>query len=96
MKYSIAAAGLLAMSVAAVEFTNNAYDVQQGQPIVLKWDQASGPVTITLKNGPNSNLGTVTTIDCKSRHPLTTFSPISLMAIVSVRLGQQLQLDAST
>jgi hypothetical protein len=66
MKFTLAAVGLLASSVAAVQFDNSAYNVQQGQPIVLKWSGASGPVTITLKNGPNSNLGTVTTIDCRS------------------------------
>lgn len=61
------AARLLALSAAisqalAVEFTNSNWSVKEGEPFTLTWGEADGPVTLLLKNGPSSNLGTVSTI----------------------------------
>ncbi|KUI57242.1 hypothetical protein VP1G_04492 [Cytospora mali] len=43
-------------SALAVEFTNSDYTVTAGKTFTLTWADASGPVTITLKDGPSTNL----------------------------------------
>ncbi|KUI66869.1 hypothetical protein VM1G_02044 [Cytospora mali] len=43
-------------SALAVEFTNSDYAVTAGKTFTLTWADASGPVTITLKDGPSTNL----------------------------------------
>lgn len=66
MKFTAVAVALLAALVEAKpEFTDNAYVVVAGQPFVLTWSGAVGPVTILLKTGPTDDLQTVTTIDCE-------------------------------
>jgi hypothetical protein len=62
MKFSAIAISLLAAVAQAVQFTNSAFDVQAGKPFTLTWSGASGPVTIKLKNGPNTNLKDVATV----------------------------------
>lgn len=65
-------AALAAIAEAKVAFTNSAYVVEAGQPFELKWSGATGPVTITLKTGPNTALKDVMVIDRKLRphHPI--------------------------
>ncbi|KAK1600465.1 Ser-Thr-rich glycosyl-phosphatidyl-inositol-anchored membrane family-domain-containing protein [Colletotrichum navitas] len=46
----------------AVKLTNSNYDVAAGQPFTITWSDAQGPVTLTLKNGPSTNLATVQSI----------------------------------
>ena len=60
---SVVAALFFAALASAVEFTNNAYDVKSGVPFTLTWADASGPVTITLMNGPRDDLQPVETLD---------------------------------
>ncbi|KAK2004588.1 hypothetical protein LX36DRAFT_649649 [Colletotrichum falcatum] len=50
----------------AVKLTNNNFDVEAGQPFTITWSDAQGPVTLTLKNGPSTNLVTVQSIASKS------------------------------
>lgn len=46
----------------AVEFTNSAYDITAGQSFTLTWDDGTGPYQILLKNGPSTDLSTVSTL----------------------------------
>ncbi|KAH8775595.1 extracellular matrix protein [Diaporthe sp. PMI_573] len=60
-------AGFIAVVTAAapawaIQLTNSAYAVEAGQPFTLTWTDSQGPVTITLKNGPSTNLGDVEVI----------------------------------
>ncbi|KAI9647562.1 hypothetical protein NHQ30_003947 [Ciborinia camelliae] len=54
-----AAAATLA---SAVELTNPSFNVAAGSPFNITWANADGPVTLTLKDGPSTNLHTVTVI----------------------------------
>ncbi|ROW18068.1 hypothetical protein VPNG_00311 [Cytospora leucostoma] len=59
--------GLLAIaaafpSVLAVEFTNTDFDVVAGKAFTLSWADASGDVTITLKDGASTDLKTVSVL----------------------------------
>lgn len=61
---AIFVATLIALSEAA-RLTNTAEqysDVKAGEPYKITWENASGPVTILLKNGPSTHLQTVSTI----------------------------------
>ncbi|KAG9231182.1 Ser-Thr-rich glycosyl-phosphatidyl-inositol-anchored membrane family-domain-containing protein [Amylocarpus encephaloides] len=64
MQYSSILLAAVAAGVAnAVAFTNSAFNgITAGQPIDLTWGNATGPVTITLKNGASTDLQTVSTI----------------------------------
>ncbi|KAI1001457.1 hypothetical protein K3495_g6742 [Podosphaera aphanis] len=60
----LAAAAFYA-SAEAAKLTNTPQDfvnVKAGQPFTISWTDAAGPVTILLKNGPSTNLNTVSTI----------------------------------
>lgn len=46
----------LAVTANAVKFTNVGIAPKPGQPFELTWDEAEGPVTITLKGGESGNL----------------------------------------
>jgi len=53
----------------AVEFTNTAAQLEAitaGTPVNITWTDASGPVTLLLKDGDANNLQTVLTIQSKS------------------------------
>ncbi|KAK1476112.1 hypothetical protein CCUS01_05216 [Colletotrichum cuscutae] len=58
---SVLVAGFAAMAQ-AVQLTNTNFNVQAGQAFEITWSDASGPVTLTLKNGPSTDLKTVSTI----------------------------------
>jgi hypothetical protein len=66
MKFSVAAAFLLAaLADAKVILTNSNYVIKAGEPFTFTWTGNTGPVTLTLKNGPNTALKTVQVIDRK-------------------------------
>jgi len=66
MRFSaLVVAGLAASVNAMVAFTNSAFDVEAGKPFTLTWSGNSGPVTITLKNGPATVLKDVMVLDCE-------------------------------
>lgn len=66
MKFSVTAMAILAaIAEAAVQFTNSNYEITAGEPFTLTWSGATGPVTITLKNGPNDDLKDVVVLDGK-------------------------------
>ncbi|KAK5629823.1 hypothetical protein RRF57_005538 [Xylaria bambusicola] len=47
----------------AVELTNSNFDgIEAGSTFEITWDDAEGPVTLTLKNGPENDLQTVEAI----------------------------------
>lgn len=62
--------GFVAISAAisqalAVSLTNSNYDITEGSPFTITWTDAEGDVTLLLKDGPSTNLATVSTIACK-------------------------------
>lgn len=66
MKFSVATVLALATAVfAQPRLTNSAFDVEEGKPFEITWDGAQGPVTITLKNGPEGHLNTVKVLKSK-------------------------------
>ncbi|KAF4625865.1 hypothetical protein G7Y89_g12297 [Cudoniella acicularis] len=49
--------------VSAVQFTNSVFNnVTAGEPFTFTWTNATGPVSLVLKNGASTNLQTVSTI----------------------------------
>ncbi|GKT42234.1 uncharacterized protein ColSpa_02415 [Colletotrichum spaethianum] len=58
---SVLVAGFAALAQ-AVQLTNSDFDVKAGEAFTITWSDAQGPVTLTLKNGPSTNLVTVSTI----------------------------------
>lgn len=75
---SVLVAGFAALAQ-AVQLTNSNYDVQAGEPFVITWSDAQGPVTLTLKNGPSSNLQTVQTITSGQTGTSFTWTPSSTL-----------------
>lgn len=80
MKFSFAA--VLAFAAAALAkpiLLNSNYDVQEGVPFTLKWNNAQGPVTITLMTGADSdNLDVVGDIATDVTENEFTFTPKDL------------------
>ncbi len=71
MKFSVGA--VLAFAAAALAkpvLLNSNYQITEGEPFTLKWNNAEGPVTITLMTGndPN-NLKKVTDLTSKPPPP---------------------------
>ncbi|CAN8099372.1 unnamed protein product [Discula destructiva] len=58
----IAFAAAISQAVAKVAFTNSAWAVEANVPFTITWSDADGPVTLLLKNGPSTDLATVSTI----------------------------------
>ena len=69
MQFTTALFAAAALAVAnAVQFTMGPavfQAVQAGETLDITWANATGPVTILLKNGLAGNLQTVSTIACK-------------------------------
>ncbi|GAP83596.1 putative extracellular matrix protein [Rosellinia necatrix] len=60
---SVVLAALLGLVDAKVHLTNSDFgDIEAGSTFEITWDEAQGPVTLTLKNGDENNLDTVETI----------------------------------
>ncbi|KAJ9157440.1 hypothetical protein NKR23_g41 [Pleurostoma richardsiae] len=80
MKFAAAALALLiAIVEARPEFTNSNFAVEAGVPFTLKWSNAVGEVTITLKNGDPDNLKTVEVIDSGDTGTSFTWTPPSTL-----------------
>lgn len=59
----LVAAAAFALANAAAKFTNPSFNsVTAGKTFNITWEGASGPVTLTLKNGPTTALNTVSVI----------------------------------
>lgn len=70
MKSTILSVLLAALPAWAVLITNSNFDgVEAGKAFEITWSDATGPVTLTLKDGPAENLQTVGEITCKSCQP---------------------------
>ena len=74
MKSFTAVVLALAAAANAVKFTNVNIAPKPGQPLELTWDEAEGPVTITLKGGESGNLKDVEVLAGKSPPVLCTSS----------------------
>ncbi|KAI0842843.1 Ser-Thr-rich glycosyl-phosphatidyl-inositol-anchored membrane family-domain-containing protein [Hypoxylon sp. FL0890] len=60
MKFTIFASILAALPAWAVTITNSNFDnIEVGKPFEITWSGATGPVTLTLKDGSSDNLQTV-------------------------------------
>ncbi|KAI1307830.1 Ser-Thr-rich glycosyl-phosphatidyl-inositol-anchored membrane family-domain-containing protein [Xylaria venustula] len=60
---SLVLAALLGLASAKVELTNSNFDdIKAGSTFKITWDDAEGPVTLTLKDGPEGDLKDVQTI----------------------------------
>ncbi|KAI1436757.1 Ser-Thr-rich glycosyl-phosphatidyl-inositol-anchored membrane family-domain-containing protein [Xylaria sp. CBS 124048] len=60
---SVALAALVGLVNAKAEITNSNFDgITAGSTFDITWDNAQGPVTLTLKTGDSANLDTVDTI----------------------------------
>ncbi|KAI1203908.1 Ser-Thr-rich glycosyl-phosphatidyl-inositol-anchored membrane family-domain-containing protein [Nemania serpens] len=60
---SVVLAALLGLVNAKVHLTNSNFDgIEAGSTFKITWDDAEGPVTLTLKNGPSDDLKDVETI----------------------------------
>ncbi|KAI1357099.1 Ser-Thr-rich glycosyl-phosphatidyl-inositol-anchored membrane family-domain-containing protein [Xylaria sp. FL0043] len=60
---SVVLAALLGLANAKVQLTNSNFDnIEAGSTFKITWDDAEGPVTLTLKNGSEDDLKTVETI----------------------------------
>ncbi|KZL70179.1 extracellular matrix protein [Colletotrichum tofieldiae] len=75
---SVLVAGFAALAQ-AVQLTNSNFDVQAGEPFTITWSDAQGPVTLTLKNGPSTNLATVQTITSGQTGTSFTWTPSSTL-----------------
>lgn len=53
---------VLAGLAQAVQFTNSAYDVTADEALTLTWSDGVGPYQILLKDGPSTDLDTVSTL----------------------------------
>ncbi|KAK4132512.1 hypothetical protein BT67DRAFT_435505 [Trichocladium antarcticum] len=79
MKFSVAA--LIAFAAAAIAkpiLTNSNYEVYEDEAFTLKWSNAEGPVTITLKAGPSTALKTVAVIASAESGNSFTWVPTGL------------------
>ncbi|KAJ8120424.1 hypothetical protein ONZ43_g2864 [Nemania bipapillata] len=60
---SVVLSALLGLVNAKVHLTNSNFDgIEAGSTFEITWDDAEGPVTLTLKDGSENNLQTVQTI----------------------------------
>jgi hypothetical protein len=63
--FALALALCWQLILARVLFTNDEYNIVAQQPFTLTWEGNSGPVTITLMNGPDADLQEVQVVGCK-------------------------------
>ncbi|KAK4128615.1 hypothetical protein N657DRAFT_560691 [Parathielavia appendiculata] len=63
MKFSVGTVLAFAAAVLAKPvLLNSNYDIEEGEPFTLKWNNAQGPITITLMTGDPGNLKVVSDI----------------------------------
>ncbi|KAK1981292.1 Ser-Thr-rich glycosyl-phosphatidyl-inositol-anchored membrane family-domain-containing protein [Colletotrichum cereale] len=75
---SVLVAGFAALAQ-AVQLTNSNFNVEAGKPFTITWSDAQGPVTLTLKNGPSTNLVTVQSIATGQSGTSFTWTPSSTL-----------------
>lgn len=63
----LAISAALSQVLALPVLTDPSYVVTEGKAFDITWTNATGAVTLTLKNGASTDLGTVSTIACKSK-----------------------------
>ncbi|WYZ34832.1 hypothetical protein EsH8_I_001108 [Colletotrichum jinshuiense] len=71
---SVLVAGFAALAQ-AVQLTNSDFNIQAGQPFEITWSDAQGPVTLNLKNGPSTDLKTVSVIASGQTGTSFTWTP---------------------
>ncbi|KAF6808117.1 hypothetical protein CSOJ01_07723 [Colletotrichum sojae] len=71
---SVIVAGFAALAQ-AVQLTNSDFSITAGEPFTITWSDNQGPVTLTLKNGPSTDLKTVTTITTGASGNSFTWTP---------------------
>ncbi|KAI1461900.1 Ser-Thr-rich glycosyl-phosphatidyl-inositol-anchored membrane family-domain-containing protein [Annulohypoxylon moriforme] len=72
---------LAALPAWAVQFTNTNFDgITAGKPFDITWTDASGSVTLTLKNGESDNLQTVGEITSGQTGESYTWTPSTSLA----------------
>ncbi|KAI1336835.1 hypothetical protein F5Y15DRAFT_418404 [Xylariaceae sp. FL0016] len=81
MKYALASVALATLSGLAnalISITNtNFANIKVGEPYEITWIDATGPVTINLKNGPSIDLDTVSQITTGATGGSFTWTPSS-------------------
>lgn len=79
MKFSFGAVLALAAAVLAQpKFTNSNFEIEEGEPFTITWNNAEGPVTITLVHGPEKNLQPVTVLTTSGSDGSFTWTPSDL------------------
>ncbi|KAK4145437.1 Ser-Thr-rich glycosyl-phosphatidyl-inositol-anchored membrane family-domain-containing protein [Dichotomopilus funicola] len=78
MKFFATALVFAAAVLAKPKLLNSAFDIEEGQPFTFKWDNAQGPVTITLVTGQSKDLKPVTTITTGETGTSYTWTPSDL------------------
>ncbi|KAH6845337.1 Ser-Thr-rich glycosyl-phosphatidyl-inositol-anchored membrane family-domain-containing protein [Chaetomium sp. MPI-CAGE-AT-0009] len=79
MKLSVGAVLAFAAAVLAKpKFLNSNFEITEGEPFTLKWDNAQGPVKITVVQGPSNNLKAVTVITTTGSDGEFTWTPEGL------------------
>lgn len=63
----LAISAALSQVLALPVLTDSSYAVVEGKAFEITWANATGAVTLSLKNGASTDLGTVATIACKSQ-----------------------------
>lgn len=76
MKFTISSIILAGLATAQVILTNSDYSgIEAGEPFTITWSDATGPVTLTLKNGPADDLSTVSEITSGQSGESFTWTP---------------------
>ncbi|KAL2135627.1 hypothetical protein VTI74DRAFT_7577 [Chaetomium olivicolor] len=79
MKFSVVSVLAFAAAVLAKPvFLNSNYEIHEGEDFTLKWNNAQGPVTITLMTGDAKNLKKVQDIAVEVTGTSFTFTPKDL------------------
>ncbi|KAI0017641.1 Ser-Thr-rich glycosyl-phosphatidyl-inositol-anchored membrane family-domain-containing protein [Xylariomycetidae sp. FL0641] len=78
---SVLVAALAGLANAKIALTNSNFaGITVGQPFTITWTEATGPVTILLKNGPSDDLATVSEIASGVSGTSFTWTPESTIA----------------
>ncbi|RYP24810.1 hypothetical protein DL765_000356 [Monosporascus sp. GIB2] len=76
MKFTVSSIILAGLAAAKVILTNDDFSgIEAGEPFTITWAEATGPVTITLKDGPADALTTVSTITSGQTGDSFTWTP---------------------
>lgn len=78
MKFLATALVFAATVLAKPKLLNSSFDIEEGQPFTFKWDDAQGPVTLTLVTGQSKDLKPVTTITTGQPGTEYTWTPTGL------------------